>query len=82
MVFDFDLSFVFFNRKHQSKQKEFFIFLMLCLFALVLNALGMWLLVSIIGIYYLYAKIFVTGAVMVWNFISRKSIFEAREGKQ
>lgn len=55
---------------------------MLCLFALVLNALGMWLLVSIIGIYYLYAKIFVTGAVMVWNFISRKSIFEAREGKQ
>jgi len=41
-----------------------------------LNQLCMWFFVEIVGIYYLIAKLFAAGIVMIWNYIlKRKAVY-------
>lgn len=65
----------------QERHKEILLFVTLSLIGLGLNQVLMWLLVEFAHIFYLLAKIFATGIVMLWNFISRKVWLEAPSGK-
>lgn len=58
-----------------NKIGEFLAFVALSVVGLLLNLAIMWIAVDIMGIHYLVAKIVSTGIVMVYNFISRKTIF-------
>ncbi|MDO4490417.1 MAG: GtrA family protein [Lachnospiraceae bacterium] len=72
------MRFVFVGREDMSKSKEFTIFIILSLIGLGINELFMWLMVDKMLIHYMISKIFVTGIVMVWNFITRKIFLEAK----
>lgn len=55
-----------------EKHKELMIFVVLSVVGLVLNQIFMWLFVEIVGIFYIFSKVFATTLVMGWNFVSRK----------
>lgn len=75
------MRFVFNGREDMSKGREFVIFLILSIIGLGLNELFMWLMVDRFVIHYMISKIFVTGIVMVWNFVTRKIFLEDHSGK-
>ena len=74
MVFDTD--------KNANKGKQFVVFVILSLIGLGINQLIMWAGVAWLGQYmdraYMVVKIFATGVVMVYNFISRKIFIEKK----
>lgn len=63
---------VFSNRTLSNAALEFTIFAAIGLVGLGLNELGMWLLTSKLGLFYLVAKIGTAAVVYVWNFGARK----------
>jgi putative flippase GtrA len=63
---------VFPRRVLQNSTVEFAIFAVIGVVGLGLNELGMWLLSSVVGLYYLYSKIVTTAVVFFWNFTARK----------
>ena len=67
-VFDVD--------KKKSKVKNFIIFIVLSVVGLGINQLLMWFGVDKIHIYYMIVKLFATGVVMIFNFITRKIFLE------
>lgn len=71
------MAFVF-KSKNQNKVKEFIVFLLLSVGGLGLNQLILWLGVRFTSVYYLAVKLFATGAVLVYNFITRKLFLEAK----
>lgn len=70
------MKYVFAGKEGMSKQKEFVIFILLSVIGLGINQLGMWIMVDKLTLHYMISKIFVTGVVMVWNFVSRKVCLE------
>ena len=70
------MKYVFSGKEGMSKKKEFVIFVILSVIGLGINQLGMWLMVDKLIIHYMISKIFVTGIVMVWNFVTRKIFLE------
>ena len=63
---------VFGHRVVQNRLLEFGIFAGIGLVGLGFNELGLWLLTSVLGIYYLWAKVATAGVVFIWNFGARK----------
>ncbi|MGX7106366.1 GtrA family protein [Hutsoniella sourekii] len=61
-----------------QRHKEFIIFLILSLIGLALTSLLMVLGVDWLGLPVMFAKVLVTGFVMVFNFVSRKLFIEGR----
>ncbi|MGX7091787.1 GtrA family protein [Hutsoniella sourekii] len=61
-----------------QRHKEFIIFLILSLIGLALTSLLMVLAVDWLGLPVMFAKVLVTGFVMVFNFVSRKLFIEGR----
>lgn len=82
LVFNYlaSMKYVFSHREGMSKAKEFCIFLVLSLIGLAINAVLMFLGSEYMAIDYRLVKLFATFVVMVWNFISRKAIFEGKAG--
>ena len=77
------MKYVFVGRKDQSKQAQFIIFIVLSVIGLGINDGIMWILNKYLSLvipeyYYMISKIFATGVVMVWNFISRKIFLEEK----
>lgn len=70
-VFDVDES--------KSKKKNFIIFIIFSILGLLLTELIMWLGADILKINYLIVKIFATGVVMVFNFVTRKKFLEKKQ---
>ena len=74
----FSIAWVFKVEKEKTGTKIFILFVVLSLIGLGINQLLMWLLVDVSGLgntfgkFYMIAKIFVTGIVMFYNFITRK----------
>lgn len=68
-----------FNVKHKQTYKDGLLFLIFSLIGLWINQKVMYLSVEKLGIYYMISKIFATGIVMVWNFITRKIFIENYE---
>ena len=73
---------VFDTDKSADKAKQFIVFVILSLIGLGLNQIIMWGGVAWLGQYmnraYMVVKIFATGVVMVYNFISRKLFIEKK----
>jgi putative flippase GtrA len=63
---------VFSHRTLANPALEFAIFAAIGLAGLGLNELGMWLLTSKLGMFYLLAKIVTAAVVYIWNFGARK----------
>lgn len=78
VVFNYlcSMKYVFAGKEGMSKRKEFIIFILLSIAGLGLNQLLLWLGTDIFHIYYMITKIFATGVVMVFNFITRKIFLE------
>ncbi len=70
------IAWVFDVKRENNKRKQFIIFIVFSIFGLLLNDLIMWVLTSLITIYYLLAKIVATIIVMIFNFITRKKFLE------
>ena len=68
-----------FNVGHKQTYKDGLLFLIFSLIGLWINQEVMYLAVEKLGIYYMISKIFATGIVMVWNFITRKIFIENYE---
>ena len=68
-----------FNVEHKQTYKDGLLFLIFSLSGLWINQEVMYLTVEKLGIYYMISKIFATGIVMVWNFITRKIFIENYE---
>lgn len=80
VVVNYLLSMAFvFKSKKQNKVKEFLIFLLLSLGGLGLNQLILWIGVRFASVYYLFAKLFATVIVPVYNFITRKIFLESKK---
>ena len=85
------MKFVFERRDDMSRKKEFIIYVVLSTIGLGLNELLLYICVDIVyansdfltGLYgdrmaEIVAKVFATGVVMIYNFVSRKLILEKR----
>ena len=83
------MKFVFERREDMSRQKEFIIYVILSAIGLLLNEIFLYICVDVVyshsdflmGLYgdrlaEIIAKIIATGLVMIYNFVSRKIIFE------
>ena len=71
------LLFVFTQAKDCGKGRSFGAFVVFGVIGLVglgLTELGMWLGIECLGWNYMVVKIFVTGAVLMWNYLGRKLI--------
>ena len=72
------MKYVFVPREDMSERKQFLLFVGMSAIGLCINEAGMWLLVDLVGIYYMISKIGVTAVVMVYNFITRKLVLERK----
>lgn len=70
------MKYVFKGKEGMSKRREFVIFIVLSIIGLGINQIGMWFMVDFMSVYYMISKLFVTGIVMIWNFVSRKILLE------
>ena len=77
VIFNYILSikWVFDVRKKQGI-KEFIVFIILSVIGLLINELIMYVMVDFMFIHYMISKLFSTGVVMVYNFITRKIFVE------
>ena len=72
------MRFVFRSKKDGSKAREFIIFVALSVGGLLLTEALMWVGVEQLRLHYMFAKIVVTGIVMVYNFVTRKILLEEK----
>lgn len=70
------MRYVFHTRNSQDKRREFAVFVLLSSFGLVFNEAVMAACTEKADMHYLAAKMLATAVVMVYNFISRKVLFE------
>ena len=69
------LWFVFTSEKDRGKGRSlgaFLVFGVIGLLGLVWTELGMWLGIELLHLNYMLVKVFVTGAVLAWNYLGRK----------
>ena len=93
VIFNYILSmkFVFKHNDNMSRQKELTIFIILSVIGLIINELILYLLIDMIypkwnlisnifnlDLWKIISKLFSTGVVMVYNFISRKIFIEGK----
>ena len=77
VIVNYTLSMKFvFKSVNKSKVFDFIIFIILSVVGLGLNSLIMFICTDYIGVHYTISKIGATGIVMVFNFISRKIVYE------
>ena len=77
VIFNYIMSITWvFDVTKKQGAKEFIVFIILSVIGLGLNELIMYLMVDIMAIHYMISKLFSTGIVMVYNFITRKIFVE------
>ena len=77
VIFNYILSIKWvFEVNHKQTKKDFILFVVLSIIGLGINELIMYLMVDKLGIHYMFTKVFATGIVMVYNFITRKIFIE------
>lgn len=68
-----------FNKRQKKGKRSFFLFFIFSVVGLGLNAAIMWGMVDLLEVYYMISKIVATGIVMVYNFVTRKLLFEKKQ---
>ena len=61
-----------FKNASTNNRKLFIKFLIVHMIGLSINLLGMFVLVNLFAVWYIFAKVFVTGFVLTWNFLANK----------
>lgn len=72
------MRFVFRSKKSGNKAKEFILFVVLSITGLLLTEALMWAGVERVKLHYMFAKVAVTGIIMVYNFVTKKIFLEER----
>jgi putative flippase GtrA len=67
--------FVFKDSKLSSRWLEFVLFGVVGLIGLGILSAAMWLLVGVLGMWYILAKCLATVVVYIWNFVGRKAMY-------
>lgn len=70
------MRYVFHTQSSLDKRQEFVAFVLLSSFGLVFNEAVLAACTEIAGMHYLVAKVLATAVVMIYNFISKKILFE------
>lgn len=69
-----------FKNNDQAIAKQFFAFLSIQIIGLGLNNLTLYCLVEFIGLWYIFAKIFAAGLVLLWNYqVSKAFVFRVKK---
>lgn len=77
------VNWVFDADDEKKKNKKYTaLFVILSVIGLGINQLCMFAFVSGFGIYYLVAKVLATGIVMVFNFVTRKRMYEPKSNRE
>ena len=78
VVFNYlaSMRYVFTHKEGMSRRREFVTFVILSVIGLLINNVCLWFGVDILHIDYRLTKIVVTGIVMVWNFVTRKTFLD------
>ncbi len=71
-IYILSVAWVFDKRRLSDNRIELFVFATIGIIGLGINALGLYLLTSMAGLYYMYSKAFTTILVFSWNFSARK----------
>lgn len=74
------MKYVFYKSNKMDKKVEFIFFSIMAIIGLVLTEILMFFCVESINIHYTISKVIATAIVMIYNFITRKIMFE-RKGK-
>lgn len=72
------MRFVFASSAGYTKRTEFTLFVIMSTIGLVLTEILMLFFVERIKIHYMFSKIVVTAIVMIYNFVTRKIVFERK----
>ena len=72
------MRYVFIAINKMSKKLEFFYFVFMAIIGLILTEMFMAIFVEKIHVHYALSKIIVTAIVMIYNFITRKIMFEKK----
>lgn len=77
VIVNFLLSMRFvFKAKDKSTREQFVIFISTSVIGLVLNEIGLWIFVELLSIDYRLAKIVMAAIVMLFNFVTKKILYE------
>ncbi|MFP4403754.1 MAG: GtrA family protein [Candidatus Woesearchaeota archaeon] len=68
------IRFIFKDSKLPNKILEFGIFLFIGIFGLIINQGILWMMTEIVGLYYIFSKIFSSMIIFLWNYFLRKKI--------
>lgn len=68
---------VFAERTRRERGVELTLFVGVCVVALLLNDIFMWIFTSILGIFYLTSKLITVTLVLFWSFGARRFLFHA-----
>ena len=69
---------VFARRTQRERAAELTIFIGICLVALGLNDIFMWLFTSVFHIFYMYSKLLTVAIVFFWSFGARRFMFHSK----
>ncbi len=70
------IKWVFDVNKEKDSKKQLIFFIIFSVIGLLINNLIMWIFIEFLGVYYLISKVFATGVVMIFNFVTRKLFLE------
>ncbi len=72
------ITWVFNTNKDNNKKNQFILFTIFSIIGLIINTLIVYICSNIINIYPMISKVYATGIVMIFNFITRKLFLEKR----
>jgi putative flippase GtrA len=71
------VSWAFGQRVQRQRTVEIGLFIAICVVALGLNDVFIWLFTSVFGIYYLFSKLITVAIVFFWSFGARRLVFQS-----
>lgn len=73
VITNYFISIIWVFRSSRNFKKEFFLFVAIGVFGLILNELIMFILVSKLNLFYMFAKATAVFLILIWNFGMRKA---------
>jgi putative flippase GtrA len=75
------VAWVFAERAKRERAAELTLFSGICVIALLLNGILMWIFTSVVGLFYLTSKLITVTIVLSWSFGARRLVFHAGHGR-
>lgn len=78
LIVNYILCVVFVFRTGKQTKEEMALFVATSLAGLLINQVTMWILVELAGLWYMFAKVFASAVVMVWNYLTKRYILHQK----